>query len=68
MYGAGSGPIALDSVVCFGNEDRLLDCLYTLDTTEDTHMMDAGVFCYPRKFHFLSASITTLHGYEINFQ
>ena len=51
MYGPGSGPIAMDFVQCIGNEDRLIDCLYSLDTTEDSHMMDAGVMCVPRKFH-----------------
>ena len=48
-YGPGTGPIAMDTVLCVGNEDRLIDCIFTLDTTEDSHMDDAGISCVPRK-------------------
>ena len=49
MYGPGTGPIALDFVLCIGNENRLIDCFYSLDTTEDSHDNDVGVMCVPRK-------------------
>ena len=52
MYGPGSGPIAMDSVRCVGNEDRLTDCLFRLDTTGNSHDQDAGVSCVPCKFFF----------------
>ena len=45
QYGTGTGPIALDSVTCFGGEENLLDCLFDPDSTEDTHDEDVGVIC-----------------------
>ena len=49
QYGAGTGAIALDFVWCIGNEARLIDCFYSLDTTEDSHDNDVGVMCVPCK-------------------
>jgi len=50
-FTAGTGPINIDSVSCTGNEDSLLDCTYSTQTT-CTHSSDAGIRCSatPRKF------------------
>ncbi|XP_041455124.1 soluble scavenger receptor cysteine-rich domain-containing protein SSC5D-like isoform X1 [Lytechinus variegatus] len=46
MYGPGTGPIHLDNVMCYGYEDRLLQC-YNLDwdTTDCVHTEDVGINC-----------------------
>ena len=44
-FGAGTGPIVLDDVVCVGFEDRLADCVYDSDTSDCLHFEDAGVIC-----------------------
>ena len=45
-FGRGSGPIHLDTMSCLGTEERLLDCRYDPNTSEDSHAEDAGVICF----------------------
>ena len=35
-----STPIFMDHVACFGFEDKLIDCSYHTDTSEDDHSAD----------------------------
>ena len=35
-----SAPIFMDNVACYGSEDKLADCNYHTDTTEDKHKND----------------------------
>ena len=46
-FGAGSGPIFLSNVGCFGTEERLLDCISSgvAFITNCNHTQDAGVVC-----------------------
>ena len=43
-FGQGSGPIALNNVVCTGTEARLIDCP-SGTITGCTHAHDVGVRC-----------------------
>ena len=38
--GVLSAPIFMDNVACYGSEDKLIECSYHTDTTEDTVMSD----------------------------
>ena len=38
-------PIHMDNVACYGSEDRLTDCTYHTDTSEDTHDNDIWIIC-----------------------
>ena len=40
-----SAPIFLDNVACYGSEERLIDCFYHMDTTEDKHNSDIWINC-----------------------
>ena len=45
-FGAGTGPIHLDSVGCSGSEHRLIDCPHDLFVNcTNNHSEDAGVRC-----------------------
>ena len=45
-FGAGSGLIFLDDVICLGNESSLLDCAYGRRGSHSCdHSEDAGVRC-----------------------
>ena len=45
-YGAGSGPIYLDNVECYGNESLLQQCSHNgLRNHSCSHSEDAGVAC-----------------------
>ena len=44
-FGAGTGPIYLDDVVCTGAEARLVDCLRNPLGHNCGHYEDAGVMC-----------------------
>ena len=35
----------MDNVACFGSEDKLIDCSYHTDTTEDDHSNDIWINC-----------------------
>ena len=35
----------MDNVACYGNEDKLIDCTYHTDTSEDDHSDDIWVKC-----------------------
>ena len=46
-YGAGTGPIWLSRLSCFGNESNLTDCnQLSVKTKNCTHHDDASVYCY----------------------
>ena len=46
FFGAGTGPIHLDNLMCVGNETRLIDCPHNGVGIEDcSHFEDAGVIC-----------------------
>ena len=40
-----SAPIFIDNVACYGNEDKLIDCTYHTDTSEDDHSDDIWLDC-----------------------
>ena len=40
-----STPIYLDNVACHGTEDKLIDCTYHTDTSEDSHSDDIWIDC-----------------------
>ena len=40
-----SAPIFMDNVACYGSEDKLIDCSYHTDTTEDNHNNDIWIEC-----------------------
>ena len=40
-----STPIYMDNVGCHGTEDRLIDCAYHTDTSEDRHSGDIWIEC-----------------------
>ena len=44
-FGAGSGDILLDNLMCTGNEMTLLDCRSPLRVNNCNHSEDAGVIC-----------------------
>ena len=48
-YGQRTGAILLDRVVCSLSESRLLDCIYTNETSDCRHSYDAGLSCQPCK-------------------
>ena len=35
----------MDNVACYGSEDKLIDCTYHTDTTEDDHSNDIWINC-----------------------
>ena len=40
-----SAPIFMDNVACYGSEQKLIDCTYHTDTTEDRHSNDIWINC-----------------------
>ncbi|CAG2228186.1 unnamed protein product [Mytilus edulis] len=42
----GNGPIWLNSITCSGSEHKLINCTYSIDTSNCTHWSDVGVKCY----------------------
>ena len=40
-----SAPIFMDNVACYGSEDKLINCTYHTDTTEDDHSNDIWINC-----------------------
>ena len=38
-------PIHMDTVACYGSEDKLTDCTYHTDTSEDVHNEDIWINC-----------------------
>ena len=45
--GVISAPIHMDTVACYGTEDKLTDCTYHTDTSEDMHNEDIWINCNP---------------------
>ena len=45
MNSVRSAPIHIDNVACYGSEDKLIDCAYHTDTSEDTHAGDIWIDC-----------------------
>ncbi len=51
-FGAGSGSIWLDQVVCTGNEYFIQDCLHDdFGENDCTHSEDVGVVCLRELLH-----------------
>ena len=44
-YGAGSGSVHIQNVVCSGSESHITQCSYTNVTTSLGHLQDVGVKC-----------------------
>ncbi|XP_071141936.1 neurotrypsin-like [Mytilus edulis] len=42
----GQGTIWLNDVNCFGSESELLNCTYTIDTSNCHHSEDVGIHCF----------------------
>ena len=40
-----STPIHMDNVACHGTEDKLINCTYHTDTSEDSHSEDIWIDC-----------------------
>ena len=40
-----SSPIYIDNVACYGSDDKLIDCAYLTDTSEDSHNNDVSIDC-----------------------
>ena len=49
FFGAGSGPIHLDYVVCAGTEYNFTDCDVRGNTRQSSHAEDVGVKCQTSK-------------------
>ena len=47
QFGQGTGPISISELTCSGNEQSLLDCVYSNSTSDCIHNDDAGVQCGP---------------------
>ena len=47
QFGQGTGPIAISKLSCSGNEESLLECVYSNSTSDCIHGDDAGVQCGP---------------------
>ena len=45
--GVISAPIYLDNVACYGSEERLTNCTYSTDTSEDSHTDSIWLDCDP---------------------
>ena len=45
-FGSGTGPILMDNVLCFGDEDGLVNCLFDPHTADCDHGKDVGIQCY----------------------
>ena len=43
--GVISAPIHMDTVACYGSENKLTDCTYHTDTSEDMHNKDIWINC-----------------------
>lgn len=57
-FGSGMGPIAFRDLSCFGTENSILDCSYSMDAGTCTHADDAGVICQESKL--ISQPITII--------
>ncbi len=44
MFGQGFGNIYIDSLICNGSENRILDCKFSAEH-DCSHMEDAGLRC-----------------------
>ena len=58
-YGAGTGSIAIYSVTCNGNENRPIDCDYTIYGSKN-HEYDVQVKCQQGLFDILAMN-TRIH-------
>ena len=45
FFGQGTGPIYLTGVACGLTQNRLIDCPYQTNASNDTHAEDSGVRC-----------------------
>jgi len=45
LFAQGTGPIVLSDVQCAGSELNISSCDYSMNTSQCSHNMDAGVRC-----------------------
>ena len=44
-FGAGAGPVLIDSLGCWNSEEKVNECEYTLNKAECGHEGDVGLIC-----------------------
>ena len=49
----------MDTVACYGIEDKLIDCTYHTDTNEDKHVNDIWINCAATKHIIDSPTVTS---------
>ena len=64
-FGAGFGPIYLDTVDCTGSESNLTDCFRSFIVSCSSHSEDAGVRCQG-ELHLDSITIYSVHAQSFN--
>ena len=49
----------MDNVACLGSENKLIDCTYHTDTSEDDHSADVRLHCKPSTNPMQGSTSTT---------
>ncbi len=44
-FGVGEGAIHFDNLACIGSETSVFDCVVDTDTSDCSHVQDAGIIC-----------------------
>ncbi|VDI75574.1 deleted in malignant brain tumors 1 protein, partial [Mytilus galloprovincialis] len=72
----GQGTIWLNDVDCSGSETKLLNCSYSLETSQCHHYEDVGVHCFlscpaeenEGRLRFITGSVENIGRLEINYK
>ncbi|CAG2220744.1 unnamed protein product [Mytilus edulis] len=72
----GEGTIWFDNVDCSGSENKLINCSYSIDTSQCQHWYDVGLHCYlncpPEEeegvLRFINSSVENKGRLEINYK